>query len=70
VIDRSKKDIPAIVRDGTAIDQAIERARRRVMQRHRQLGIPLAIWHEGRVVEVPPEDIAALEERDSVVRAT
>jgi hypothetical protein len=40
------------------------------MQRHRQLGIPLAIWHEGRVVEVPPEDIAALEERDSVVRAT
>lgn len=70
MIDRSSKDVAAIVRDGTAIDRAIERARRRVMRRHRQLGIPLAIWHEGRVVEVPPESIAALEQEDPGVRAT
>ena len=62
MIDRSSKDIAAIVRDGTAIDRAIETARRRVMRRHRQLGIPLAIWQEGRVVEIPPESIATLEQ--------
>lgn len=48
MIDRTTRDVAAIVRDGTAIDRAIERAQRRVMQRHRQLGIPLAIWQEGR----------------------
>lgn len=62
MIDRSSKDIAAIVRDGTAIDRAIETARRRVMQRHRQLGLPLAIWQQGRVVEIPPESIATLEQ--------
>jgi hypothetical protein len=60
--DRARKDIAAIVRDGAAIDRAIETARRRVMRRHRQLGIPLAIWQEGRVVEISPENIATLEQ--------
>jgi len=62
MIDRSSRDIAAIVRDGTAIDRAIERAQRRVMQRHRQLGIPLVIWQHGRVVEIPPENMAIPED--------
>lgn len=32
-------------------------ARRRVIQRHRQLGLPLVIWRDGQVVEVPPESV-------------
>ena len=39
------------------IDRAIVAARRRVIQRHRRLGVPLAIWREGQVVEVPPESV-------------
>lgn len=68
MIDRSRKDIAAIVLDGTAIDRAIERARCRVMRRHRQLGIPLAIWHEGRVLEVPPERISVLEQGQAPIQ--
>lgn len=56
-MNRSTKDIAAIVRDGTAIDRAIERAGYRVVRRHRQLGVPLVIWQDGRVVEVPPESV-------------
>ena len=57
MIDRSKKDIGAIIREGTAIDQAIEAAHRRVVRRHQQLGIPLVIWKDGRVVEVPASSV-------------
>lgn len=65
---RSRKDIGAIVRDGTAIDRAIEAARRRVVREHLRLGIPLAIWQDGRVVEIPPETTAALLEQDDASR--
>jgi hypothetical protein len=54
---RSTKDIAATLRDGTAIDRAIEEAGYAVVRRHRQLGIPLVIWRDGRVVEVSPESV-------------
>ena len=62
MIDRSTKDISAIVRDGTAIDRAIEAARRRIVREHRRLGLPLVIWRDGRVVEVSPESVAVPEQ--------
>lgn len=49
------RDIEAIIRGGSAIDDAIAAARRRVIERHRQLHVPLVIWREGHVVEVPPD---------------
>ncbi len=54
---RSSRDIASIIRDGTAIDRAIVAARRRVIQRHRQLGVPLVIWRDGMVVEVAPDSV-------------
>ena len=54
---RQTRDIANIIRDGTAIDGAIVAAHRRVILRHRQLGVPLAIWRDGQVVEVSPESV-------------
>ena len=54
---RPTRDIERIIRDGTAIDRAIVAARRRVIQRHRHLGVPLVIWRDGEVVEVAPESV-------------
>jgi hypothetical protein len=50
-------DPETMVRDGAAIDRAIIAARRRVIRRHRQLGVPLVIWRDGRVMEVAPESV-------------
>jgi len=49
---KSHREIERILRDGTAIDRAIVAARRRVIRLHRQLGVPLVIWRDGKVVEV------------------
>ena len=54
---RPSHEIKRIIRDGTAIDRAIVAAHRRVIQRHRQPGVPLAIWRGGQVVDVPPESV-------------
>jgi len=63
MIERSVRDVGTIIREGTAIDRAIEAARRRVVRRHQQLGIPLVIWDGSRVVEVLPETVAVPEEQ-------
>lgn len=57
MIHRSTKNPGAILRDGTAIDTAIEMAGYDVVRRHRRLGVPLVLWRDGRVVEVPPESV-------------
>jgi hypothetical protein len=54
---RSRKDPGTILQDGAAIDRAIEMAGYDVVRRHRQLGAPLVLWRDGRVVEVPPESV-------------
>ncbi|CAN5160701.1 hypothetical protein BH24PSE2_BH24PSE2_20190 [soil metagenome] len=51
------REIGRIIRNGTAIDRAIVAARRRVILRHRQLGLPVVIWRDGQVVEVSPESL-------------
>ena len=65
---RSRKDIRAILRDGAAIDRAFEAARRRVVREHLRLGIPLAVWQDGRVVLISPETAAALLEQEDAAR--
>lgn len=66
---RPRKDIGAIIREGTVIDRAYEAARRRVVREHLRLGIPLAVWQDGRVVEISPGIALALQEQDDAARA-
>ena len=54
---RDAKDPERILRDGAALERAIVAAQRRVVLRHRQLGIPIAIWRDGKVVELPAESV-------------
>lgn len=53
----AKHDAAAILRDGDAIDRAIVAAHRRVILRYRQLGQSLAIWRDGRVIDVSPDSL-------------
>jgi hypothetical protein len=57
MIQHTAPDAAAILRDGDAIDRAIVAAHRQVILRHRQMGTVLAIWREGRVIEVAPESL-------------
>ncbi|MEO6486976.1 MAG: hypothetical protein ABIO78_03425 [Thermoanaerobaculia bacterium] len=50
-------DIAATIMDGITIERAIVAARRRVVETHRRLGIPLVIWRDGKVVEISAESV-------------
>lgn len=45
--------------DGREIDLALERAVREALLRHKKLGQAIVVWRDGKVVEIPPEEIPA-----------
>jgi len=54
---RSREEVARILRDGDAIDRAFVAAYRRTVLRHRSAGVPLVVWRDGRVVEVPADEV-------------
>jgi hypothetical protein len=56
-LKKPKRDPGEVLADGEALDRAIVAAHRRVIIRHRQLGIPLVFWRDGRVVEVSADSV-------------
>lgn len=56
----SRKSEPAPidrVEDVPRILKAMREAVREALLRHKRLGNPVAVWHVGRVVWLPPEEI-------------
>lgn len=56
-----QKDILRLFREGKPIDDAMNAAVREVVLRHKQLGMPLVVWRDGKIVWIRPEDIPASE---------
>jgi hypothetical protein len=52
-----KKTISELFADGTAIQEALNRAVQAALWRHKQAGNPIAAWRDGKVVWIPPEEI-------------
>lgn len=46
---------PRFLRSG--VDRAVVQAHRDVIERHRRLGVPLAIWRDGAVAIVSAHDV-------------
>lgn len=56
MIDRPEAaNVPETLREG--VDRAVIRAHREVIERHRRLGVPLAVWQDGRVVLLDPHEV-------------
>lgn len=50
--------------DTKRVQRALNRAVRQALIMHKKLGNPIAVWENGKVVIVPPEEIVIPEEHD------
>jgi hypothetical protein len=57
MIAKAPMDIAKLFEQGAPIDEALARAGRDARLKHKQLGVPLVVWRDGQVVEIPPEEI-------------
>jgi hypothetical protein len=67
---KKRKDIPAILADGTAIDAAVRAAAQDAVRQHRQAGQPLIVQRNGRIEEVDPWQIPLDEDTPSTTSQT
>ena len=54
---KATKDIGAIFREGTLIDQAVAEGARQALLRHKRAGCPIVVWRNGKVVRIPASRI-------------
>jgi hypothetical protein len=59
----SRPDLDARWNDVDGMTEAMRRGVREALLRHKKLGESIAIWRDGRVVIVSPEEIVADDER-------
>jgi len=52
------QSISELFGDRTAIAEAMNAAVREAVLQHKQKGLPLAVWRDGKVAWIPPEEIA------------
>ncbi|HEU0013863.1 MAG TPA: hypothetical protein VFQ45_09270 [Longimicrobium sp.] len=55
--DSEESDIGRLMEDRELIDRAMAQAHTITILRHRQTGVPLAVWRDGKVVLVPADEI-------------
>lgn len=51
-------DIDQVFAEGTRIDRAAARAIREAVRRHKLLGHSVAVWRDGSLIWIPPNEIA------------
>ena len=53
------RDIPIEIRAERALREAVANA----ITEHKRAGVPITIWQDGKVVQIPPDQIEVLEEQ-------
>ena len=49
--------ILSVLKDNDKITQALKKAGKQALLKHKQNGNPIATWQDGKVVWIPPEEI-------------
>ncbi|MBM2837752.1 MAG: hypothetical protein HW415_377 [Deltaproteobacteria bacterium] len=52
-----EKNIDQIFAEGTLIDRALKQAVHEALLQHKRAGNPIAVWRDGKIVWLNPEDI-------------
>ena len=54
---KTKKNIDEFFRNGSEIDEALQKAVKDALLQHKRAGNPIVSWKDGKIVWIQPEDI-------------
>jgi hypothetical protein len=55
--DEQEINIPEILKDRTRVQKALRDGVQKALRFHKAMGVPIVVWQDGKVVEIPPEEI-------------
>jgi hypothetical protein len=50
-------NIPEILKDRPRVQKALRDSVQDAIRIHKLMGVPIVVWRDGKVVEIPPEEI-------------
>jgi hypothetical protein len=50
-------DVGQRLADTERVTEAVREAGRQARLKHKQMGVPIVIWRDGQIIEIPPEEI-------------
>ena len=54
---QKRPSVSELLADRDRVTEAVRQAGREARLLHKQLGVPLVMWRDGQIVEIPPEEI-------------
>ncbi len=60
--DDKEINIPEILKDRPRVQKALRDAVQKAIHFHKLMGRPIIVWKDGKVVEIPPEEIVLHDE--------
>jgi hypothetical protein len=55
--EEAEINIPELLKDRTRLNKALHDAVQKALRLHKAMGVPIVVWEDGKVVEIPPEEI-------------
>jgi hypothetical protein len=64
MIGKPKKSIQDLFLEGAPIDEALRKAVREALRRHKKLGNSIVVWRDGQIVHVSADEIQVSDAED------
>ncbi len=54
---KQRRDLDQLIEDDLLIESALREGVREALRRHKEAGLPVAAWRNGKVVWIPPQKL-------------
>ncbi|MDR1487946.1 MAG: hypothetical protein LBT62_08175 [Deltaproteobacteria bacterium] len=64
--DKKRIDIDALIANEAVVAKALRKGAREAMKRHIAAGVPMVSWEDGKVIEISPEKLAVMLQKNDL----
>lgn len=64
--DKRQVDIDALITNEAVVIEALRKGAREAMKKHIAAGVPMVSWEDGKVIEISPEKLAVMLQKNDL----
>lgn len=64
--DKKQIDIDALITNEAVVTEALRKGAREAMKKHIAAGVPMVSWEDGKVIEISPEKLAVMLQKNDL----